>query len=113
MNRVRSPRASAIVWLYWADGHSMTPLSYFLQTSMLSSFTEGSKEEKDTPKVTITTVHAAKGLEWPVVFIPAGEFDLNHGLLCLLILRQLNKGRILRIAVPRHTRSQRRDAYFT
>ena len=24
-------------------------------------------------KVTITTVHAAKGLEWPVVFIPAGK----------------------------------------
>lgn len=23
-------------------------------------------------KVTITTVHAAKGLEWPVIFIPAG-----------------------------------------
>lgn len=28
-------------------------------------------------KVTITTVHAAKGLEWPVVFIPAGELDLT------------------------------------
>ena len=25
------------------------------------------------PKVTISTCHAAKGLEWPVVFLPASE----------------------------------------
>jgi superfamily I DNA/RNA helicase len=31
--------------------------------------------EADRQKVTITTVHAAKGLEWPVVFIPAGELN--------------------------------------
>jgi superfamily I DNA/RNA helicase len=67
----------------------MKPLSYFLQTSMLSTDTEASNEEdKDSnlvstrcarvvsltyQKVTITTVHSAKGLEWPVVLIPAGR----------------------------------------
>lgn len=25
----------------------------------------------------ISTVHAAKGLEWPVVFVPCGEFELT------------------------------------
>lgn len=29
--------------------------------------------------MTITTVHAAKGLEWPVVFIPAGELATQSG----------------------------------
>jgi superfamily I DNA/RNA helicase len=32
----------------------------------------------DVQKVTITTVHAAKGLEWPVVFIPAGKLPRSH-----------------------------------
>ncbi|KII89988.1 hypothetical protein PLICRDRAFT_53116 [Plicaturopsis crispa FD-325 SS-3] len=40
-----------------------TPLRTFLQASMLSS--EGD--------VSIATCHAAKGLEWPVVFVPAVE----------------------------------------
>ncbi|KIP07660.1 hypothetical protein PHLGIDRAFT_23961 [Phlebiopsis gigantea 11061_1 CR5-6] len=49
-----------------------TPLRAFLQASMLSTDT-GQTDEKDKPKVTITTCHAAKGLEWPVVFIPVVE----------------------------------------
>ncbi|KAF8656236.1 hypothetical protein AX16_002672 [Volvariella volvacea WC 439] len=56
------------------DSMSNTPLRLFLQTSMLSS--EGDRPEKEAEakgKVTITTCHAAKGLEWPVVMIPAVE----------------------------------------
>ncbi|CDO74962.1 hypothetical protein BN946_scf184945.g34 [Trametes cinnabarina] len=48
-----------------------TPLRLFLQASMLSSDTETPEEEKSKEKVTISTCHAAKGLEWPVVMIPA------------------------------------------
>jgi DNA helicase-2/ATP-dependent DNA helicase PcrA len=46
-------------------------LSRFLANVVLS--TEISTEEGDQPqeKVTISTIHAAKGLEWPVVFVPA------------------------------------------
>ncbi|WVR03792.1 hypothetical protein IAU60_000787 [Kwoniella sp. DSM 27419] len=40
---------------------------------MLSTDTEADQDDTPQPKVTITTVHAAKGLEWPVVFIPAVE----------------------------------------
>ncbi|KAG9082540.1 hypothetical protein FRC07_014172, partial [Ceratobasidium sp. 392] len=49
-----------------------TPLRMFLQASLLSTDTE-TKEDDGTGKVTITTCHAAKGLEWPVVIVPAVE----------------------------------------
>lgn len=42
---------------------------------MLSTDTEtqDAKEDSNTSKVIISTCHAAKGLEWPVVFLPAAE----------------------------------------
>ncbi|KAF7949381.1 uncharacterized protein EAE97_002890 [Botrytis byssoidea] len=46
-------------------------LSRFLANVALAS--EVTKEEDkthNTPQVTISTIHAAKGLEWPIVFIP-------------------------------------------
>ncbi|TFK81255.1 UvrD-helicase-domain-containing protein [Polyporus arcularius HHB13444] len=48
-----------------------TPLRLFLQASMLSTDTETPEDEKSKEKVTISTCHAAKGLEWAVVMIPA------------------------------------------
>ncbi|KAI8980111.1 UvrD-helicase-domain-containing protein [Trametes punicea] len=50
-----------------------TPLRLFLQASMLSTDTETPEEEKSKEAITISTCHAAKGLEWPVVMIPAVE----------------------------------------
>ncbi|KAI0661646.1 UvrD-helicase-domain-containing protein [Cubamyces menziesii] len=55
-----------------------TPLRLFLQASILSTDTETPEEEKSKEarnrhKVTLATCHAAKGLEWPVVMIPAVE----------------------------------------
>ncbi|CAE6463544.1 unnamed protein product [Rhizoctonia solani] len=66
-----------------------TPLRAFLQASLLSTDSETkeeeskgasllstdseTKEEESKGKVTITTCHAAKGLEWPVVIVPAVE----------------------------------------
>ncbi|EIW84369.1 P-loop containing nucleoside triphosphate hydrolase protein [Coniophora puteana RWD-64-598 SS2] len=52
---------------------SETPLRRFLQASMLSSQGDNEAEVDNKEKVTITTCHAAKGLEWPVVMIPAVE----------------------------------------
>ncbi|KAJ7122967.1 P-loop containing nucleoside triphosphate hydrolase protein [Mycena epipterygia] len=52
---------------------SDTPLRLFLQASMLSSEGDNQSEEDSKEKVVVCTVHAAKGLEWPVVIIPAVE----------------------------------------
>ncbi|KIW17497.1 hypothetical protein PV08_04691 [Exophiala spinifera] len=46
-------------------------LTQFLANIVLSTDTDNSEEGKDKPRVTISTIHSAKGLEWPVVFIPA------------------------------------------
>lgn len=50
-----------------------TPLCRFLaNVSLAASANERSEEEVEKGGVvTISTIHAAKGLEWPVVFIPA------------------------------------------
>ncbi|WFC95779.1 DNA helicase [Malassezia brasiliensis] len=50
---------------------SPTPLRMFLENSMLATDTAAGVE--DSAKVTISTCHAAKGLEWPIVFVPAVE----------------------------------------
>ncbi len=79
---------------------SVTPLRKFLEaTSLLSDTDEEGPRGKDpgkndvpvsapehiqelkptpTKKVTISTCHSAKGLEWPVVFVPAGKESLVH-----------------------------------
>ncbi|KAI9732992.1 MAG: hypothetical protein M1834_003535 [Cirrosporium novae-zelandiae] len=46
-------------------------LSKFLANIALSSEVRTEDGEESDDKVTISTIHAAKGLEWPVVFIPA------------------------------------------
>ncbi|TKA23274.1 hypothetical protein B0A50_07331 [Salinomyces thailandicus] len=48
-------------------------LSLFLSNISLASSSEAKAEEEgeNVEQVTISTIHAAKGLEWPVVFIPA------------------------------------------
>ncbi|TDZ58414.1 ATP-dependent DNA helicase srs2 [Colletotrichum trifolii] len=45
-------------------------LGRFLANVSLASDTQKGDAE-DKPMVTISTIHAAKGLEWPVVFVPA------------------------------------------
>ncbi|KAA1096075.1 hypothetical protein PGT21_004275 [Puccinia graminis f. sp. tritici] len=53
----------------------ITPLRQFLVESSLSTDTDTqeSKDDNNQPRVTITTCHSSKGLEWPVVFVIAAE----------------------------------------
>lgn len=47
-------------------------LSRFLANVALSTeVKKGEKEDHPNGQITLSTIHAAKGLEWPVVFIPA------------------------------------------
>lgn len=54
---------------------NLNHLGTFLAISMLATDTdtEAAKEDAKTPKVTISTCHSAKGLEWPVVYVPCAE----------------------------------------
>ncbi|EPX73897.1 ATP-dependent DNA helicase [Schizosaccharomyces octosporus yFS286] len=49
------------------EGPEEIPLHKFLAHVTLAS---SDKEEDKSSKVTISTLHAAKGLEWPIVFLP-------------------------------------------
>lgn len=57
------------------DAPGENHLRTFLASSMLTTDTEATNGENDekVPMVTISTCHSAKGLEWPVVFVPAGD----------------------------------------
>ncbi|KAI0830033.1 P-loop containing nucleoside triphosphate hydrolase protein [Hypoxylon sp. FL0890] len=47
-------------------------LSRFLANVALASDKQTDDKDKEAkPQVTVSTIHAAKGLEWPVVFVPA------------------------------------------
>ena len=52
------------------DG-SQDALDQFLANIVLSTEVENNEKGDDKPRVTISTIHSAKGLEWPVVFVPA------------------------------------------
>ncbi|ODN83942.1 DNA helicase II/ATP-dependent DNA helicase PcrA [Cryptococcus wingfieldii CBS 7118] len=82
---------------------NLTPLAYFLQVSMLSTDTESEEQQEnsDTPRVTITTVHAAKGLEWPVVFIPAVEQGTFPSYRCTEEHEIAEERRLLYVAMTR------------
>ncbi|WVQ93444.1 hypothetical protein IAU59_000518 [Kwoniella sp. CBS 9459] len=80
---------------------NMTPLAFFLQTSMLSTDTESEQDDAYKPKVTITTVHAAKGLEWPVVFIPAVEQGTYPSYRCTEAHEIAEERRLLYVAMTR------------
>jgi len=83
------------------DRQQETPLRLFLQMSMLSTDTEAKADGTDNEnvriylssggathqfveqKVTISTYHTAKGLEWPVVILPGGKLRF-HSLISII-----------------------------
>ncbi|HBQ59667.1 MAG TPA: hypothetical protein DD671_08595, partial [Balneolaceae bacterium] len=59
---------------YFEKGKSNASLSAFLQE--ISLITDQDKFDEDKPAITLMTVHASKGLEFPVVFIVGLEENL-------------------------------------
>ena len=55
-------------------GREVVPLTEYL--SQVSLLTDADQKEDDTPKVTLMTVHAAKGLEFEAVFVTGMEDEL-------------------------------------
>ncbi|KAL9111446.1 MAG: hypothetical protein Q9227_004123 [Pyrenula ochraceoflavens] len=53
------------------ERHGLASLSQFLANISLSAQADALEDDAVQHRVTISTIHAAKGLEWPVVFIPA------------------------------------------
>lgn len=56
------------------NGEGLVPLSNYL--SQVSLLTDADEKDDGTPKVSLMTVHAAKGLEFEAVFITGMEDDL-------------------------------------
>lgn len=44
---------------------------FLANVSLASDAQRDDKTQQNKPQVTISTIHAAKGLEWPIVFVPA------------------------------------------
>ena len=61
----------AIAGLRQDKSTSSDLLARYLATIALSSETRLDEGEEPLDQVTISTIHGAKGLEWPVVFVPA------------------------------------------
>ena len=59
---------------YYSKGKANPSLSAFLQE--ISLITDADKFDEDKPAITLMTVHASKGLEFPVVFIVGLEENL-------------------------------------
>ena len=76
------------------EGNPNTSLSDFLSEVSLLTDQDGEKEE-DTPKVTLMTVHAAKGLEFKNVFVVGMEENLFPGDRAITNPRELEEERRL------------------
>jgi DNA helicase-2/ATP-dependent DNA helicase PcrA len=80
---IENNRVSNVRELIRAAGRfpSLSELLDYVDKVVRESNENAKKLAKDENKVTLTTLHRAKGMEWPVVFIiGVGEGILPHGL---------------------------------
>ncbi|MBR1426163.1 MAG: UvrD-helicase domain-containing protein [Paludibacteraceae bacterium] len=82
------------------QGISFTPISDFLaEVSLLTDQDERLTDE--TPRVTLMTIHAAKGLEFPYVYIVGLEENLFPGPFCETAAEIEEERRLLYVAITR------------
>lgn len=77
----------------------VSPLRAFLESSVLA--TDVTNEAESRPQVTISTCHAAKGLEWPIVFLPASEDGIFPFYRCTTPDEQREERRLFYVAMTR------------
>lgn len=84
-------------------GRETIVLSKFLQQSALQ--TDADEQDDDTPKVTIMTIHSAKGLEFDAVFVTGLEDGLFPGSQARFFPREMEEERrLFYVAVTRAKR---------
>jgi DNA helicase-2/ATP-dependent DNA helicase PcrA len=106
IRREEGPQADALPSLH--DGMEVgestaaqTRLSDFLQEVALLTDLDSDKDA-DAPKVSLMTIHSAKGLEFPTVFVVGLEENIFPSPLCTGSMRQLEEERrLLYVAITR------------
>lgn len=87
------------------EGNDHVLLDDFLQEVSLLSDLDSDGEDKDAPRVTLMTIHAAKGLEFPSVFIVGMEENIFPSPMSCDSLRKLEEERrLLYVAITRAER---------
>ena len=82
------------------DGNTFTPMTEFLsEVSLLTDQDE--KQEDNQPRITLLTVHAAKGLEFKVTFIVGLEENLFPSQFCQAPKEIEEERRLLYVAITR------------
>ena len=82
------------------DGNAFTPMAEFLsEVSLLTDQDE--KQEDNQPRITLLTVHAAKGLEFKVTFIVGLEENLFPSQFCQAPKEIEEERRLLYVAITR------------
>ncbi len=83
-----------------ADGQQIKTLDMYLQQVLLLTDEEGDNDE--APKVSLMTIHAAKGLEFPYVYVAGMEENLFPSVLSVMDRRDLEEERrLFYVAVTR------------
>lgn len=81
-------------------GHDYVPLSEYL--SQVALLTDADQKDDGSPKVTLMTIHAAKGLEFGAVFVTGLEQELFPAGSALLFPREMEEERrLFYVAVTR------------
>lgn len=83
-----------------AEGVDFTPIADFLAEVSLLTDQDEHVDDK-TPRVTLMTVHAAKGLEFPVVWVVGMEDNLFPSQFCMSGKELEEERRLLYVAVTR------------
>lgn len=81
-------------------GESTTLIDYLQEVSLMSD--KDSDDKEDNNKISLMTIHSAKGLEFPVVFVVGMEENIFPSPMCCDSMRELEEERrLLYVAITR------------